>query len=301
MGVSAEMRANDHLQVLGEVRLDQGRVLEAYGLFVRVRPWPARRFDIQAGRIPPTFGAMSADRVRQQQHPDRPAARVSVPDVDSTRCAAGHQRRSAAHARPRLAVELSRRQPDARPRAADGQHQPLGHRRAGARRHRHDRVDRRRSPRDRCRIRVSATTTAAVSWRAALVVRPTLALAFGVSASRGAWLDEPLETRSPARTPTTERGRSRLAATPSSRRARCWSAARRSARRGRCRTIATLHIDRAAGRHSMLIEGRYKIAPGFYVAMRGDRMDFSKIPGERGAAARGRRKPGGSKPASAIR
>ena len=59
MGVSAEVRANDRLQLLGEVRLDQGRVLEAYGLFVRFRPWPARRFDIQAGRIPPTFGAMS--------------------------------------------------------------------------------------------------------------------------------------------------------------------------------------------------------------------------------------------------
>ena len=59
MGVSAEIRANDHVQVLGEVRLDHGRVLEAYGLFVRVRPWPSRRFDIQAGRIPPTFGAMS--------------------------------------------------------------------------------------------------------------------------------------------------------------------------------------------------------------------------------------------------
>ena len=61
MGVSAEVRANDRIQVLGEVRLDQGRVLEAYGLFVRVRPWPARRFDIQAGRIPPTFGAMIAN------------------------------------------------------------------------------------------------------------------------------------------------------------------------------------------------------------------------------------------------
>jgi hypothetical protein len=59
MGVSAEIRANDHIQVLGEVRFDQGRLLEAYGLYVRVRPWPARRFDIQAGRVPPTFGAMS--------------------------------------------------------------------------------------------------------------------------------------------------------------------------------------------------------------------------------------------------
>ena len=88
----------------------QGRVLEAYGLFVRVRPWPARRFDIQAGRVPPTFGAMIAHRVRQQQHPDRPAARLSVPDVDPARCAAGERRRPAAHARPRLAVEISRRQ-----------------------------------------------------------------------------------------------------------------------------------------------------------------------------------------------
>ena len=55
IGVSAEIRANDRIQVLGEVRFDQGRVLEAYGLFVRVRPWPARRFDIQAGRIPPSM------------------------------------------------------------------------------------------------------------------------------------------------------------------------------------------------------------------------------------------------------
>ena len=59
LSVSTEIRASDRVQVLGEVRLDQGRVLEAYGLFVRVRPWPARRFDIQVGRVPPTFGAMS--------------------------------------------------------------------------------------------------------------------------------------------------------------------------------------------------------------------------------------------------
>ena len=59
LGVSVEVRANDHVQVLGEVRLDQGHVLEAYGLFLRIRPWPGRRFDLQAGRIPPTFGSMT--------------------------------------------------------------------------------------------------------------------------------------------------------------------------------------------------------------------------------------------------
>ena len=29
----------------------------AYALYVRIRPWTERRFDIQVGRIPPTFGA----------------------------------------------------------------------------------------------------------------------------------------------------------------------------------------------------------------------------------------------------
>ena len=59
ISVATELKANDYLQVLGEVRLDQGHLFEMYGLFVRVRPWPQRRFDLQAGRIPPTFGAMS--------------------------------------------------------------------------------------------------------------------------------------------------------------------------------------------------------------------------------------------------
>jgi hypothetical protein len=35
---------------------------------------------------------------------------------------------------------------------------------------------------------------------------------------------------------------------------------------------------------SSLLEGRVKIAPGFYVAVRGDRLDFSKIRGSAGLA-----------------
>lgn len=57
LGVNAEVRASDRLQLLAEIRTDSGEMLEAYGLYARVRPWPQRRFDIQAGRIPPTFGA----------------------------------------------------------------------------------------------------------------------------------------------------------------------------------------------------------------------------------------------------
>ena len=54
---ATEVRPSERLQLLAEVRLDHGQYLSAYALFVRLRPWPERRFDIQAGRVPPTFGA----------------------------------------------------------------------------------------------------------------------------------------------------------------------------------------------------------------------------------------------------
>jgi hypothetical protein len=59
LGMSAEVRATARLQFLGEVRLDHGNSFQPYGLYARIRPWPHRRFDIQVGRVPPTFGAVT--------------------------------------------------------------------------------------------------------------------------------------------------------------------------------------------------------------------------------------------------
>jgi hypothetical protein len=56
VGVTAEVRAARRLQFLGELRMDYLHV-HPFALYARIRPWPERRFDIQAGRIPPTFGA----------------------------------------------------------------------------------------------------------------------------------------------------------------------------------------------------------------------------------------------------
>ena len=47
------------MQALAEVRLEHGDQFSAYAMFLRIRPWPERRFDVQVGRIPPTFGAFS--------------------------------------------------------------------------------------------------------------------------------------------------------------------------------------------------------------------------------------------------
>ena len=57
--VSAIVKGGDRLSVVGEMRTENFDRPEAYALYLRVRPWPTRNFDVQAGRIPPTFGAFT--------------------------------------------------------------------------------------------------------------------------------------------------------------------------------------------------------------------------------------------------
>ncbi len=59
LGVTTEVRAHARLQFLGEVRITRGDSLEAYGMYARIRPWLTKRIDVQIGRVPPTFGALS--------------------------------------------------------------------------------------------------------------------------------------------------------------------------------------------------------------------------------------------------
>jgi hypothetical protein len=57
--VSAAAKAGPHLSLLGEVRTENLDSVHAYALYARIRPWTRRDFDIQVGRIPPTFGAFA--------------------------------------------------------------------------------------------------------------------------------------------------------------------------------------------------------------------------------------------------
>jgi hypothetical protein len=56
---SAMLKPNDHVALLGEVRSENGDAPLPYALYIRIRPWLHHDFDIQAGRIPPTFGAFA--------------------------------------------------------------------------------------------------------------------------------------------------------------------------------------------------------------------------------------------------
>jgi hypothetical protein len=57
LDLTASLRAGSHVSLLADVRSQNARAPKAYALYLRVRPWTKRRFDLQIGRVPPTFGS----------------------------------------------------------------------------------------------------------------------------------------------------------------------------------------------------------------------------------------------------
>src|SRR5215471_1818367 len=59
LSVSGMWRPSPRFAFLTEVRSENVERMIPYALYVRVRPWMSRPFDIQAGRIPPVFGTFA--------------------------------------------------------------------------------------------------------------------------------------------------------------------------------------------------------------------------------------------------
>ncbi len=57
--LTAAVKAGPHFTLLGEVRTENLGSVRPYALYLRIRPWTTRDFDIQVGRVPPTFGAFA--------------------------------------------------------------------------------------------------------------------------------------------------------------------------------------------------------------------------------------------------
>jgi hypothetical protein len=62
LSLTAEWRVAERLALLGEVRDENLRRPRVYALYARLRPWPDQPFDLQAGLIPPVFGAFARRR-----------------------------------------------------------------------------------------------------------------------------------------------------------------------------------------------------------------------------------------------
>lgn len=68
LSLAALWQPAERIAFVGELRSEDFDTAGAYAAYVRVRPFRGRRFDVQAGRIPPVFGAFgrhgySADRL----------------------------------------------------------------------------------------------------------------------------------------------------------------------------------------------------------------------------------------------
>jgi hypothetical protein len=57
--VAAAVKAGPHFTLLGEIRSENIGTVRPYALYLRIRPWTNRDFDVQIGRVPPTFGAFA--------------------------------------------------------------------------------------------------------------------------------------------------------------------------------------------------------------------------------------------------
>jgi len=281
LGVAAELRANDHVQLLTEVRLDQGHVLEAYGLFVRLRPWPARRFDLQVGRVPPTFGAMTRTTYGSNNiligqplayqyllsiRPDAiPATNDDLLRMRGRGWLSNFPVGNSVPAPGLPMVNTNRWDAGVQAHGVTGKFEWTGSVTAGSL----------SDPRFR-----DNNSGRQIAGR--LVARPNAGLAVGASASRGAWLNRNIDD---AVAGVDSGNRSRQLAFGGDAE---YSVGRILVRGEAIRSswslppIATLRMTEPLVSTSMLIEGRYKIAPGFYVAARGDRLDFNWIAGSQG-------------------
>src|SRR6058998_2289665 len=56
VSLSGMWRPSSRFAVLTEIRSEDLQRMIPYALYVRLRPWANRPFDIQVGRIPPVFG-----------------------------------------------------------------------------------------------------------------------------------------------------------------------------------------------------------------------------------------------------
>lgn len=62
LALNAELRFGPHAAVLTEIWSDNLRPPRVYALFLRLRPWTERAFDVQVGMVPPVFGAFPRRR-----------------------------------------------------------------------------------------------------------------------------------------------------------------------------------------------------------------------------------------------
>jgi hypothetical protein len=266
------------VQVLGEVRVDHGDVIQPYALFVRVRPWPGRRFDLQIGRVPPTFGAFTrATYAYSNFLVGQPLAYQYLlsPQSDAIPSNADDLLRMRGRGwlstfpvgdptpGPGLpVVNTSRWDTGVQAHGVNGILEWTGSVTVGSLSNPLVRED-----------------NAGRQLAGRLVARPTAAWRLGASASRSAWLDSSINQDLPPSLSSGDGIQTAFGGDVE------YSSGPIVVRGEIIRSqwtmpaVASPAIDAPLVALSMMAEGRYRVVPGFYLAARAEEINFSRIAG----------------------
>ena len=132
LGLAGEFRLAASASVVAEVRSDNLSSPHVYALYLRVRPWADRALDLQAGMVPPVFGAFPRRRYAYDNPPPSlPLAYQYLTDLRADAVPRTAEELVAQRGRGWL-VSLSHRLDRGRPGSSAGGRGALGHRCPGA-------------------------------------------------------------------------------------------------------------------------------------------------------------------------
>ena len=280
VSLSGMWRPTGRLAFLTELRSEDAQHVIPYALYVRVRPWKARAFDIQAGRIPPVFGAFA----RRSYRADNPL--IGYP----------------------LAYQyLTSLRPDALPASADDlllmrargwrANYPIGVTDPGpgvplVNAYRWDTGIQAHASSDHLDVAVAVTMGTLsnprvdddnrgrqVSGRVAWT--PVVGLVLGVSAARGPFLKQALADRYAPMTGGPAFTQRALGFDGEYSRGYWIVRGEVIDSRWNVPAIAAPRIDAPLGADAAFVETRYQFTPRFFAAARADRLTFSRITGLR--------------------
>ena len=287
--VIATLRANAHVSCLAELRaegdsFDGHWTAGTYAAYVRVQPWTARAFEIQAGRIPPAFGAFT----RRAYATDNPL--IGYP------LAYQYLTSLRAEAIPATADDLAAMR--ARGWYA---YYPVGasyweHGVAQMSAFHYDTSVLAKVGVPAARAEISASVTAgtlsnpglgdhngAAQLAMRVAARPLPGLLVGVSAARGAFVAQEVRDVLPARHAGRQYRQQALGADAEISHAYWLVRTELVSTDWQLPALGTPAITSPPRATAWLTEGRYKLAPGLYVAARYDRMLFSRIETSQGS------------------
>jgi hypothetical protein len=276
IGLAAQFRASRWLQVLGELRVDHGTHIEPAALYVRLRPWPERRFDIQAGRVPATFGAFSrntygtgnlligtplAYQYLTSLRPDSlPATGEDLLRMRGRGWLSNFPLGVTSPDRGLPIINSVRADTGVQVHGVSGMFEWTGAVTAGSL--------------SNPRVRDDNDGRQLVGR---VVARPLPAVALGVSAARGPYVDRVVEGALPANAQLDDAVQRAIGLDAE------YSEGRFLVRAEVIRSHWNLPFplggddNQRLGAHSVLVEGRYRVLPGVQIAARAERLDFSRI------------------------